>query len=328
MEPISIQVDVVPGKLVVRVWHHEVDALGGPVACWSYVTSGLRNWGQKEVILTVSRGVHEVASSELPIQFFRQVGEFAAQGRLVDVGDLTEFGQVGFMGNFKGILYTWSLPLPGIELAHDALAAILATEEELSVVKRCGVTRVVVRLGHAYRYFPYPPWSDRSRSSVVTSSFWQRSVLSKLALTVRVTGATVRKEQGQVHLRLPQKAVGLFEEGISQAPANAPIAFVANPDPEADAMLVWEPGQRQPEAISPPGSTGERVGGCFVVFLPEQGSNGGEPFEDGFVMKLTNPSWEQISQAVRSCRPVLINGATGSPVFRLSWVTDTTRSAN
>jgi len=291
------------------------------MACWSYVTDGLRARGQKELVLTVSRDRHEVTPSERPLQLFANLRERAARGTLTEIGDFTE---ISIMENFKGAIFATSQPLPGIPAPQDALAAILVTQDELEVAKRCGVSRIIARLGDAYRYFPFPPWSDPSRKAVVRPEFWQRSILSKL-VTLRIPGTTVRKEADEVLVRLPSEAAKVVDETWSKLAAETPIAFLTDPDPDADGMLVWQPGQREPRAITPPGSNGKRIGGCFIGFLqlgflPEaEQKNVSEPYEDGFMIKLTGPSWREVAEGLRSGKPVSITGPSGSRVFGITW---------
>jgi hypothetical protein len=305
----------------VRIFSHHVDSQFGPVACFSYVTDGLRASGQKEMILTVSDDREEAQPPMLPLQFFARVNELAVQGHVVDIGGFSYTEPpVGFMGNFRGILYEHSQSFAGVPAPADALMAILATEDEVEVAKRCGNSRVLVRLGDSYRYFPFPPWSDRARSSVVTQDFWRQSLLSRMP-RLSAPGITVRQEGERVMVRLASRVAVIVNEMLSKLPDDRPITLCANLDPEADGMLVWQPGQREPRAIVPPGSKGERMGGCFIIMLPENLTNENELFEDGFISKLTTSSWQDVIEALRSGQPISIRGKAGSPVFDLSWMT-------
>jgi hypothetical protein len=69
-------------------------------------------------------------------------------------------------------------------------------------------------------------------------------------------------------------------------------------DPSANGCLVWEPGQHQPEAITPPGSDGSRLCGCFAMFVPGQAENDVQVFEDGIALMLTDDAWAEIRQAL------------------------------
>lgn len=304
----------------VSIFSHDVASQFGPIACYSYLTDGLLRSGQREMILTVSHDPEEVDPPTLPLQFFATINELAKEGRVVDVGDYSDFGRVGVMGNFKGVLYEQSEAFASVPSSRDALAVILATEDELEVAKRCGISRILVRLGDAYRYFPFPPWSDRIRNSVVSQDFWRQSILGKNLPRLHGQGTTVRREGERVIMRSTPRVALSADEMLSKLPPNTPIGLLANLDPEADGMLVWHPGQREPAAIVPPGSKGERLGGCFIIIVGEYWTNESELFEDGFTMKLTNTSFAEVIEAIRFGRPASIRGAAGLPVFELSWM--------
>jgi hypothetical protein len=304
----------------VSIFSHDIASQFGPIACYSYLTDGLLASGQREMILTVSHDPAEVDPPTLPLQFFANINQLAMEGRLVDVGGYSEFGRVGFMGNFRGVLYEQSQAFADVPSSQDALAVILATEDELEVAKRCGSSRILVRLGDAYRYFPFPPWSDRTRSSVVTQDFWRQSILGKNLPRLGGGGTTVRREGERVIMRSTPRVALTADQMLSNLPRNTPIGVLARLDPEADGMLVWQPGQRAPAAIVPNGSKGERLGGCFIIIVGESPTNESERFEDGFTMKLTNISFATAIEAIRFGRPVSIRGAAGLPVFELSWM--------
>jgi hypothetical protein len=76
------------------------------------------------------------------------------------------------------------------------------------------------------------------------------------------------------------------------------MALLTDLEQSADGCLVWEPGQVGPAAITPPGSQGLRLGGCFVLFVPGQMVDEGRILEDGFAVTLTTPSWEAVRRAL------------------------------
>lgn len=114
-----VLVDVLPEKLKVRVYLHEILTSPGPVSCWSFVTEGLWVQRQKELILTVRRQDWE-EPEDYPtavFEFFKQVYELAKAQRLVDVGSYSEFAAAGFLGrDVKGLAY--------IILAHSRSQAL------------------------------------------------------------------------------------------------------------------------------------------------------------------------------------------------------------
>jgi hypothetical protein len=318
-----IDVDVVHGRLAATIYEHEVMSFGGPVSCWSYLTDGLRKTGQKELLLTVSRRLAEEAPSDLPRQFFAQIWQLATEGDLVDAGGYSDFFKSGFLGPFSGVIYARAQALSGVPAGAGTLAALLVTDEELNVARKCGTSRVITRLGDVYRHFPFPPWTDRSRSSVVTPAFWQESILAKLPLPWHfATGTRVRQDDGRLRLSLRSFCAPAIASFLSKFEPAYPVVFRAEPDPDADALLVWQPGQQDPQAIAFEGSPGKRVGGCFVAFSGHDETNVIQLAEDGFLMRFTAEGWAQIRRALQSGLPAAVPGPDGLPIFELSWKAD------
>lgn len=69
-----VTLNVLPGKLAVRVYLHSIDCSLGQLRCWSYVTEGLAAHGQKEIVFTLRR-----RDSEGDEEFPRQVPDFFGQ---------------------------------------------------------------------------------------------------------------------------------------------------------------------------------------------------------------------------------------------------------
>jgi len=278
--------------------------------------------GQKELIFTLRRGRGEKASDfpEDPFQFFVAVHGFAARGQLVDAGDISQFGGAGLLG-YEGLAYIRPQPFKAFEVSSPALAAILLTEEELVAVKEFGITRVMARLGQAYHYYPCPPWSDRTRSGLPLIERMQESLLARTH-RIRAPGVRVRLEGNQILLRLLPQASPNLQSQLGQLPSNVSLSLLTELDPVADGCLVWEPGQSGPVAITPPNSDGSRLAGCFMAFVPEQAEDGGQLFEDGFVMMLTDASWMTIRQALETRRAVSVPAAKTGLSFSMEWVAE------
>ena len=313
------QFDLIPGKLNAQVYLHSITAADGPVPCWTYVTDGLWAHGQKELIFSLRRDEGEQPEDipRGPLKLFTQVYRFAEGGQLVDVGGLTQFGGNGFLGR-HGIAYIRPQQFAGIEIAAPSLAAVLLTEEELETVKAFGITRVMARLGKLYSYFPCPPWSDRLRPGLQLARTNQESILARTARG-KISGMTVCLERGQVVLRLVREAGDELEELLDKTPSNVALALLADLDSRADACLAWEPGQTQPFAITAPSGGGSRVGGCFLFIAPGQPENGGNVFEDGFVMMLTDESWAAFRRALQAREALSIPASKDAHSFSLQW---------
>jgi hypothetical protein len=315
-----VQFDLVPEKLSARVHLHDIDAQDGAVPCWTYVTNGLEAHGQKELIFSLRRGLKENPDDfpEAPLSFFTQLYHLAEQGRLVDAGEITEMATPSFLGH-KGLLYAPPQSCQNIEGLGAALAAILLTEEELTAVKEFGPTRVMARLGQAYSYYPCPPWSERGRPSLSFARSIQQSILAKVP-RLWMRGIRVRLENDRIVLRLLPQLSERIRDRLDQISLNTPLALLTNLDPSAHGCLVWEAGQSQPAAITPPGSAGRHLCGCFMLFVPEQSEDGGKLIEDGFGMMLTDASWTAIRRALATGENVSVPATVGGMSFQLEWI--------
>lgn len=313
------EIEIVPGALRATVHLHHVHAQSGGVPCWSYVTAGLAALGQAEVVLTVAieLGAHPGRFPTDPLRFFATLHDLAAQGRTVDAGGITELGGAGFMGR-NGLVYARAQPMEGVPLPAAALAIVPITAEELAVLKTGGCTRVLAALGSAYRHYPFPPWLDRRRGSVITPQRTNGTILAQVP-HLPVPGSA-RMEGSQLLLKLRPAAAPLLAQALAGLPANAGFAITTEVDPAADGCLVWEAGQSAPAAITPPGSRGERLSGCFAVFVPEQAEDGAQMFEDGFGVFLTSASAAALRHALSTGAPLALPPRGGSMGVTLQWV--------
>jgi len=295
--PFPACIDLVPGKLSARVYLHEIDAAGDSVPCWSYVTDGLAALGQKEIVFTLRHGRDEAVDGfpQDPFHLFTTLYQLAGQGQLVDVGGFTQFGARAFFGHH--LAYLDPQPLTGVTLPQTAIAAFLVSLDELRALQEFGPTRLISRLGQASRHYPFPPWSDRLRRGLTFERTLQESVLTKVRRG-RATGVQASQDGKRIMLTGTRPARGDWQQAVQQAEPTMPIALLTDLDSRADGCLVWEPGQSGPAAITPPGSKGSRVAGCFVLFIPEQTADGGQILEDGFAVTLTTPSWAAVRRAL------------------------------
>jgi hypothetical protein len=322
--------------------------------CWTYVSGGLWTLGQKEIVISLLREEGESPADlpEDPFGFFAYVYEQADQGHLVDVGDCTCFrNPSGFLGkhDLSGFAYVPPEYFPGVELpqAGRAITAILLTAEEATVVQSFGSYRVISLLGQVNRYYPCPPWSERHRSPVISPDDYSKSLLTKMPIgylrgaTVRIFSepiATLRSGDGISHslggdirFRFPIDHLPRLQNELPRIHSAGGIAFLTDPDPEANARQVWRPGQKRFEAIISRGSDGNCTTGGFLALLRgEQIQDGGRFLEDGFVMQLCPTSWERVLEALRTGMPIQV--AAGDPEmlgFDLEWkVTLMTQSAS
>jgi hypothetical protein len=314
-----VRLDLVPGKLSAQVYLHDVKSVRRKIPCWTYVTDGLRERGQKEVVITLSREEDENASDfpRAPLKFFSHLYEFSEGGESVDVGDVTQFEGDGFMGR-AGIVYAEPESLYGLELPSFSLAAVLLTEDELQAVHAFGATRVLALLGKAARHYPYPAWSDRSRPGLELTATLEQSVLAQIDRR-RIPGLRVRVEGNRIVASVAPEAVEDLQTVLSRATVNVPLALPTDLDPVADGCLVWEPGHLEPTVAAPPGSRRTRLSGCFLALVPDQEEDCSEIVEDGMVVSFTDSSWLAVKGALETQAPITIPSTSGSLHFTLSW---------
>ncbi len=313
-----LTVEIIPDELVGRVFLHEIEAAGERIPCWSYVSDGLRAHEQKEVVVTLRRERGEAAGDypEDPLHFFATLYRLAAQGGCVDVGGQSELGTRRFFGHH--LLYADAQPLPGVALPLPCLTVVLINDEELRGVRAFGSTRVLSRMGHAASHYPFPTWVERKRRGVPLGGAFEKSVLTKLGL--RISGKiVVSLHDNRITLGIQRELHDRLRD--AQLP-DAPLALIALRDPDANACLVWEPGQDEPTAISPPGSDGSRVSGAYAVVLGEQPHDGGKLFEDGFIIELTDLSWAKFRRALLGGTDLVLPATADDMDFALTWRDD------
>src|ERR1043166_3087146 len=171
-----MRVEIIPGKLTVRVETHEIPSRHGAMACWSYVTDGLAAFDQTEIVFTLRRDPGDPpAGPEEPMQLFATIAELAASGQRVTAGGVTEFGERRFFDHH--VLYVAAQPLPGVALPSPCLAGLLITDDELRAVRTFGPSRVLARLGQATSHYPFPAWSDRRRRGLTLERTFEASLL-------------------------------------------------------------------------------------------------------------------------------------------------------
>jgi hypothetical protein len=279
---------------------------------------------QKEIIFTLRRE-NTQKPEDYPLGFFdlfAVIFRYAEKGRPVDVGQSTLFSEDGFLSdkNIRGIGYLEPQGLLGVETdGIPLLAAIMLKGDEAQVAWDLGLTRVSALIGMKYRYYPCPLWSDLKREPVVSLHGMDKSLLGQ---TTRIgVRASYYEEHRNIFLSIFPSGRRHIQEFVRQRPPAELLAICTQPDPRANACLVWRPGQDQIMAITPPGSDGSRKTGAFLAFLPEQSVNEARSSEDGFFIFLTNSDWQTIREALLSGSDVFIppRGTAGVSIS-IEWV--------
>jgi hypothetical protein len=352
-EPSSICLEVIADKLQVWVYQHQMDLSTGSIPCLSYVTNGLWAHGNKELILTIR---HNESENLLPvnpfvhspiIDLFKGIYQFVESGQ-INEGECSSFS-TDFWDNWKALAYVSPQPLQlqNIQLETQAplMAGIFLTAEEFEVYRDFGLTRILSMLGKTYAYYPYPIWFERSRSSVLSVSMMQDSILTK-APKIALVGARVCREAlpssvtyhpnpqpylhqfaiswdeagTQIKLKLLSSSINILRDRLSELPPDNVLTLLTDFDPKANGCLVWNLEKRRGSAIVPDESNGSQMGGCFISFVPNQSEDKGLVVEDGFAMLLTDASWLAIRKAIEIGSSVFIPATNGGSSFSLEWL--------
>jgi hypothetical protein len=309
--------EAVPGQVIVA-FHAHSDADGVAGNFLTAVTRGLASGGQREIVLTL-----RLAERELPVpkmqelvRFFTTVSTWAEAGNLVDEGGFTQFGERALFGQaHSGLLYTDARPIAGVELPERALAAIFVQPLELRAALDYGTYRVLTRIGAQLRLFPFPTWGALDRPSAMTARE-SESILAKVG-RMRLAGASFVVAQQCLHLTIPRKGTHL-SHALNALPASAAFVLLTRPEPSANAVLTWRPGQREMTGISPDGSDGSRLSGCFMMFVPSAAADEARVVEDGYSLLLTSESRASLIAALVEQLPLSLPLA-GAMQFVLEW---------
>ena len=290
----------------VHTYVHQFPTSRGHLHCWTFLSRGLRAYGQLEVTCTVAHvsGDHLQGAADPVRHFFSDLRSLAQQGRTIDPGTCTSFG-VGRLLGAKGVAFVEAGELDGIEIGEPHLTAIPLFESEVEAYLGFGPPRVLARLGKHFRHFPFPPWWVPGREVVAALPGDEQSLLGRVPrlrtryLCARIDGGPqAQLRRNLVFREHPEERASLVAS-LARLPEATTFALIPRIDPEADSMFVWVPGQADRCAIAPEGSQGQRTGLCGVlVAFPAKEDNWVE-HEDGAALWLTNETWSRLRDAIR-----------------------------
>jgi len=312
-------VALVPGKLTVTFHAHD-DADGRKGNFLTAVTEGLLKRGQRELVVSLCvRESDDAQAHMLELnRFFVTVWRWALQRNLVDTGGVTRFGERGMFGRSgNGFVYVDAKPLRGVTMPGRALAAIAVDPAEVETALAHGVYRILARLGEGSGCFPFPTWSDLTRPSVASAREGE-SALSKISRT-RAPGVHFLIEDKRLRVRIPTAARGILGRGVAALAPGTPFALLTEPAANADAMLVWHPGQAEPKAIYADGSEGARLtGGCLAV-VPGGQKDEIRVMEDGYTLLLSDDTWGSLASALLGERLICLPMSDGA-TLEIEWL--------
>src|SRR5262249_7187261 len=113
-----------------------------------------------------------------------QIFDLASAGHYVDAGSRTVLSPESkpLLGrpDFRGIVYTTADPLTRALVGEDGILAVVTTGQEIEIADQVGHSRLLSRRGQHERFFPTPPWTDRSRAAVLVEDDRLKSVLDQV----------------------------------------------------------------------------------------------------------------------------------------------------
>jgi hypothetical protein len=147
-------------------------------------------------------------------------------------------------------------------------------------------------------------WSDLKREPVASLKEMEKSVFGRIVKAA--VHASYYEEKNHIFLSVQPSSRARLQEYLGKLPLTGALVLRTQPDPRANACLVWQPGQTQPTVITPPNSNGSRKTGAFLAFVPEQDANRVQIVEDGFSVFLTNSAWQKIRDALLAGADVFV----------------------
>ncbi|MEI9952966.1 MAG: hypothetical protein WDO74_29315 [Pseudomonadota bacterium] len=316
-------VDAIPGKLTVTFHAHDV-ADGSEGNFLTAVSDGLSKRRQRELVVTLRLAEHDDVSDRMQelSRFFVTVLRWAQQRNLVEAFGLTRFGKRGmFGGSGNGLLYVDARPIRGVALPGRALAAVLVDAGEVETALAHGVYRVLARLGEQSGCFPFPTWSDLARRSVANAREGE-SALAKISRT-RAPGVHFVVEGKRLRVRVPKLARGILGRGVGALAPGTPFALLTEPAANADALLVWYPGQAEPKAIYAEGGDGSHLtGGCLTV-VPGGQKDEIRVLEDGYTLLLSSDTWGSLASSLLGERTISLPMADDA-TLEIEWLYEPT----
>jgi len=321
------ELELVPDVLRASVVLSRFSLAGEEMICWTYVSDGLKKVGQKELLISIKKSDEEKNSDfpQAPVEFFKTVFQHSIRKEFINIGSISEFGDVGFLSDdFPAATYVNSQTLGDWFPPENSLATVLLTREELKASNYVGVSRIASLLGKSSMHFPCPVWNDLARKSVVDDKLlavMEESFVAQMPrILIRDSGVSAADKV--IDLQLPLSARHFFTQ-LSELAVDSALLLLLDFDERADAVLVFQQDKdAAPLAISAPGLQGNRVAGSFICFAPAQSDDHGMIIEDGFAISLKAETWEELRHSLVNGSPFYLPRQRDGYDFRLAWHQD------
>lgn len=289
--PITVQL-LPPDRLRALIYHHPMKSMvSGPMWCWTYISQGLTQLGQKEVVFTIRRRVateREHDYDREPLEWFEFLYSLAREGKIVDNFQPTIFQGPLFLGrpDFTMILYCPITNINNVPISYlpeKGLQAIPLTAAEAEVAKYCGAMRPLSHLGRSERWFPFPPWIDRDRKHCITMADMEGTVRNVLSFN-SVLEVSVLKRGSDIVVHVPQRAEEYMKTALAGLEPSLVFALDSFMYDGSDSGMVWKNEYTELEGYSA-GTFNSCMNLGSIVFCPEQGRDKWQVLEDGYTCK-------------------------------------------
>lgn len=273
------------------------------------ITRGLLAHGQKECVIALKTQSDDTQA--FATKYMRTLDMLARKGRLIDAGGLSTLpnGVAPVDGFCFAPVHAIGAQLGEAKLAaDDVLFAVPLRGNEVEMVQRAGGARVLARLGLATRFFPFPPWVDVERPSVVTKDDLAATIMGvKVPPPASFPGVRIEIISERVVVTLSVEVSHVLADGIK---SGAVLALACTEmGVGSSAAFVFDPKSKGPSAITAAKKHDEEIAqalpgtsGSFLVLAI--GAPSSVLLEDGFVRTIEARDWSELATALSAGRSI------------------------
>ncbi len=98
-------------------------------------------------------------------------------------------------GDLTGIILGGEVPDPRVKAGGPTMTVLLVTRDELEVAFHFGAPRVANLLGYRGKFFPYPPWVDRRRTSLCSPAGLKSSPVAQIHTLLYISPEPLNAEE-------------------------------------------------------------------------------------------------------------------------------------
>jgi hypothetical protein len=222
----------------------------GDVPCWTYVSAGLQQLRQPELVVTLRCRLDEAVADwpREPLEWFKIVASWGRGGRIIDAFHTHLLESAHWLGSKHLHTVTHGMPilLPGLPwgaLPRMRLHGIVLTPKEASLAGRFGWTRLIAHYAISTRWFPYTPWIDRDRTDCMTEEMMDGSLWGSVLHPKKIRGVSVRSNGRFLILEIPPGRELELQAVVERTPRREALCLDASLYPVANVYATWEAGQ-------------------------------------------------------------------------------------